>query len=77
MNQPECDNVSVFSWRAGLFHASAWVSVQLSLSARACACMSVGECASKHKLWAANGTCSCCSVSHFPSRSTASYMAYS
>lgn len=78
MNQPECDNVSVFSWRAALFHASAWVSIQLSLSACVCVCVCLLECArvSKHKLWAANGACSCCCVSHFSFQSTASYVAY-
>lgn len=44
MNQPECDNVSVFSWRAALFHASAWVSIQLSLSACVCARVCLLEC---------------------------------
>lgn len=39
-------------------------------------CMSVGVCVSKHKLWAANGACSCCCVSHFSFQSTASYVAY-
>lgn len=44
MNQPECDNVSVFSWRAGLFHASAWVSIQLSLRECVCVYASDGVC---------------------------------
>lgn len=53
MNQPECDNVSVFSWRAGLFHASAWVSIQLSL--RECVCMCLMECVCVSKAQAVGG----------------------
>lgn len=41
-----------------------------------CMCMSVEVRVSKHKLWAANGACSCCCVSHSSFQSTASYVAY-
>lgn len=80
MNQPECDNVSVFLF---FFVASCSVSC-VSVGEHSivfecvcvCVCESVGVCVSKHKLWAANGACSCCCVSHFSFQSTASYVAY-
>lgn len=84
MNQPECDNVSVFfllflRW-AGLFHASAWVSIQLFFSVYiwvyVCWSVCVRECVSKHKLWAVNGTCTCFCVSHIFLQSRTSYVAY-
>lgn len=46
---------------------------------RVCVCVCVwwSVCAClKRKLWAANGACSCCCVSHFSFQSAASYVAY-
>lgn len=51
-----CPFLRCFLCRAAVFHVSAWVSIS--------------ECVSKHKLWVANGACSCCCVPHFQSTAT-------